>query len=412
MKNRALIQDDLCCPSRNGKSETEEVIHSPLIGGSLQLDSTRLNKSLPFVLLMALALLVSSGGTVFAQPVAKSPAQRHLDERMPAWLKAFDVTGVGIAYIEDGKLAWTAFYGDQVPGGPRANDKTLYSIASLTKPITAEIILRLATAGKLSLDQSVEPYWTDPDLKDNAWTKLLTPRLCLTHQTGFPNWRYQTNHVLKFLWQPGTRFGYSGEGYDYVAHFAESLTGVPFEELARQYVFAPLGMNDTSYTPRPWWSGRQAKPVESEPRTKWCAADLVRTTVEDYARFVISVMHNDRVSPGIAAERLRISRNLVTPEAESVLCESAKDPNHCTVSIGSGLGWRIVRINGRIFVDHTGADSDVKTFAFFIPEKRIGAVIFTNGPDVGHDMIDEVLETLYPDRLYGQTLWQRFPTKE
>lgn len=328
---------------------------------------------------------------------------------MPTWLKAFNVTGVGIAYIANGRLAWTAFYGDQVPGGPPANDKTLYSVASLTKPITAEIILRLASIGKLSLDESVSPYWIDPGLKDNPWAKLLTPRICLTHQTGFPNWRYQTANILKFQFQPATGFGYSGEGYDYLAHFVERKTGVPFEELAQQYAFVPIEMKDTSYTPRPWWNGRQAKPVESDPRTKWSAADLLRTTVDDYARFVISVMHNDGVSQEIATERLRISRNITTPEIESVLCESMKDPRHCTVSIGFGLGWRIVRINGETIVDHTGADGDVKTFAFFIPQRQVGAVIFTNGPDVGHEISDEVLETLYPDPLYDATLWRPLP---
>lgn len=266
--------------------------------------------------------------------------------------------------------------------------------------------MRLASAGKLSLDEPISPYWIDPDLKGNPWTKLLTPRICLTHQTGFPNWRYQTSNVLKFQFQPGTAFGYSGEGYDYVARFAERELGRPFEELVQQYVFDPIGMTNTSYTPRPWWNGRQAKPVESEPRTKWSAADLLRTTVEDYARFVISVMHNEGVSKEVAAERLRISRNLTTPESESEFCESAKDPGGCTVSIGLGLGWRIAKINGETIVDHTGADSDVKTFAFFIPQRQIGAVIFTDGPDVGHQMIDKVLATLYPNPLYAATLWQ------
>jgi CubicO group peptidase (beta-lactamase class C family) len=342
----------------------------------------------------------------FAQQASRSEAQRHLDERMPIWLKAFNVTGVAVAYIENGQLAWTAFYGDQVPGGLPANSKTLYNVASLTKPITAELILRLASAGKLSLDEPISPYWIDPDLKENPWTKLLTPRICLTHQTGFPNWRYQTNNVLKFQFQPGTAYGYSGEGYDYVARFAERKTGRPFEELVQQYVFDPIGMTNTSYTPRPWWNGRQAKPVESEPRTKWSAADLLRTTVEDYARFVISVMHNEGVSKAIAVERLRISRNLTTPESQSVLCELAKDPGGCTVSIGSGLGWRITEISGETIVDHTGADSDVKTFAFFIPQRQIGAVIFTDGPDVGHQMIDKVLETLYPNPLFDAAVWQ------
>lgn len=360
-------------------------------------------------IILLLTVLSCWTSASFAQRPAQSATQRLLDERMPVWLKAFHVTGVSIAYIEKGKLAWTAFYGDQVPGGPPANDKTLYNVASLTKPITAEILLRLASIGKISLDEPISPYWTDPDLKDNPWTKLLTPRICITHRTGFPNWRYQTSNVLKFQWQPGSRFGYSGEGYDYVAHFAERKTGLPFEELAQQYVFSPIEMKSTSYTPRPWWNGRQAKPVESDPRTKWSAADLLRTTVEDYARFVVSVMHNDGISPELATERVQISRKLTTPEMASVLCELAKDPGHCTVSIGFGLGWRIVMINGETIVDHTGADSDVKTFAFFIPKQQVGAVVFTDGPDVGHEIIDKVLGILYPDPLYDSTLWQKFP---
>jgi hypothetical protein len=47
----------------------------------------------------------------------------------------------------------------------------------------------------------------------------------------------------------------------------------------------------------------------------------------------------------------------------------------------------------------------VMTFAFFVPSKQIGAVVFTDGPDVGHQMIDKVLGALYPDPVYAQTLW-------
>jgi len=172
-------------------------------------------------------------------------------------------------------------------------------------------------------------------------------------------------------------------------------------------------VKDTSYTPRPRWNGRQAKPVESEARTKWSAADLLRTTLEDYARFSINVMHNDGVTREPATERLKISRNLISPEVESVLCESVIDPGRCTVSMGFALGWRIVRINGNTIVDHTGADSDVKTFAFFVPQQKIGAVIFTAGPDVGHDIIDKVPATIDPDQpVYQATLWQEFPANE
>jgi hypothetical protein len=133
-------------------------------------------------------------------------------------------------------------------------------------------------------------------------------------------------------------------------------------------------MKDTSYTPRESWAGRQAKPVESDPRTKWSAADLLRTTVGDYAMFMISVMNNERVSQQIAAQRQKITRSLIAPEAESVLREDAGDPANCKVAMGFGLGWRIVEINVEInnetILDHTGADSDVKTFAFFTQNRR------------------------------------------
>ncbi len=174
-----------------------------------------------------------------AQETSKAKLDSELphlfDQKVPEWLKKYDVPSAAIAYIKNGKLVWTAVYGEQSPGVP-ASKRTLYNIASLTKPISAEVILRLVSAGKISLDEPISAYWVDPDVKDNPWQNLLTPRLCLSHQTGFTNWRYQTNNVLKFQWEPGTRTGYSGEGYDYVARFAEKKLGRPFEELAQEYV--------------------------------------------------------------------------------------------------------------------------------------------------------------------------------
>jgi CubicO group peptidase (beta-lactamase class C family) len=136
------------------------------------------------------------------------------------WLKESDVPSVAVAYIQDRKVAWTKVYGEQSPG-VAATEKTLYNVASLTKPITAETILRLASARKLSLDESMSQIWVDPDIRDDPYSKLLTPRLCLSHQTGFANWRRMTGGVLKIRWKPGTQTGYSGEGYNYVGAFAE-----------------------------------------------------------------------------------------------------------------------------------------------------------------------------------------------
>lgn len=79
---------------------------------------------------------------------------------------AFDVITVGAGVIKNGELVWTGYYGEQSPGVP-ASRQTLFDVASMTKTITAETILRLVAAGRLSLDESMAPYWIDPDLVED-----------------------------------------------------------------------------------------------------------------------------------------------------------------------------------------------------------------------------------------------------
>src|SRR5580692_9447783 len=219
--------------------------------------------------------------TVAAMKDGRAEIAAHAAE----WLRVSDVPSVAVAYIPGRKGAWTAGYGEQSPGVP-ATGKTLYNMASLTKPVTAEALLRLASAGKLSLGESISPYWLDPDIKNDPWSKLLTPRLCLSHQTGFANWRRMTGGVLKIRWEPGTQTGYSGEGYNYVGRFAEKKMAKPFDTLAQEMVFDAIGMKETSYTAKEWCAGDFAvprgptgeKPIDPVAAT-WNGADLMRVTI-------------------------------------------------------------------------------------------------------------------------------------
>jgi CubicO group peptidase (beta-lactamase class C family) len=349
---------------------------------------------------------------LFATAVLAGPADRsraRIEAQARSWLAQHDVPSVAIAYIEHGAIAWTAVYGEQTPGVP-ATEKTLYNVASLAKPVSAEVVLRLASEGRLSLDEPMAAHWVDPDVKDNPWHTRLTPRLALSHQTGFTNWRYQTKGVLQFQWEPGTRTGYSGEGYDYVARYAASKTGVDFEQLARTYVFDPAGMRDTSYTTRDWFGGRLAYPhgpdVKNPPRVRaqWSAADDLVTTVGDYARFLVSVMQNERVSARLAAERVTMTRNVATPDQVQKVCAVRPSPaDRCHVTAGMGLGWEIVQIDGDLIVRHSGSDAGERTMAFFVPKTRMGVVIFTNG-DNGRKVIREIVTELYPNRVFLETL--------
>jgi CubicO group peptidase (beta-lactamase class C family) len=91
----------------------------------------------------------------------------------------------------------------------------------------------------------------------------------------------------------------------------------------------------------------------------------LRTTIGDYAKFLVSVMHNENVNWEITTERLTVTRNLVTPEEQTKACAQAKwNLAGRRVTAGLGLGWQIIQNNDETIVDHSGSDWGVHTHAF------------------------------------------------
>ncbi len=330
-----------------------------------------------------------------------APNPEHLlqviAEQIPASLAENNVPSASIAYIQDGKLAWTFAAGESEPGKSATPD-TLYNIASMTKALVAESVVRLAKSGEFSLDDSMASAWVDPDIKDDPRHKLLTPRLALTHRTGFPNWRYQTDDVLKFEHDPDTQFGYSGEGMQYVARFIEKKLDSPLEELVAETVFKPAGMKETTFTDKPWLVGRMAmsqnKAGEHDyaPRRKtWNAADDVWSSVGDYARFMIWVMANP-----INTERAETYWAPRHNQKYQICQEGRIAPPLCPKSLGFTGGWTVYDTPDNLIVMHGGGDKGEHTLGFFNPVTGSGAVIFTNGAN-GQKVIRDVVKILLPD---------------
>jgi CubicO group peptidase (beta-lactamase class C family) len=320
--------------------------------------------------------------------VALSIGAQQLQDRahaIPELLRNEHVASVSFATVEGGRTVLAEAYGDAGPGVPATNT-TLYNIASMTKPISAEVILRLASEGKLSLDEPMYPYWIDPDLAADPRAKLLTARMALDHQTGFPNWRRETGGKLAFLRDPGAGFNYSGEGYQYAARFAEKKTGTPFEQMAQTLVFDPAGMRRTAYTGRPWMEGQIAEPNTADDQwlkpqiaTSFVAADLLYTTPAQYASFIEGLMNGSGESPAIRSLRERV---LTDRRAQVCVGKLAAT---CPDEVGMGAGWEVIKTHGKTFLMHTGNDPGVFTLGYFNPRSRSGVIIFTNsgnGPRV------------------------------
>ncbi len=315
----------------------------------------------------------------------------HANTAIPALLEQTAIPSVSLAQIRDGRIVQVAAYGvqnDKVP----ATSATLYNIASLTKPMTAEIILRQASAGKLTLDEPVFTAFTDSDLAKDKRHEKLTVRLLLSHQSGFPNWR--TSAGLAFERPPGTAVGYSGEGYQYAANFTQAKLGQPFETLAHSALFGPGQLKQTAYTGRPWFATHVALPHDSQGKaleptiaSKFNAADLVYATAADYAAFMLEVLNDKGLSPAIAAERTRVQ-----VANRDGYCSGNKAPN-CPQEVGFGLGWEVMKFKNEHILMHTGKDPGVFTFAYINKTTRDGAVILTNS-DHGWKAVLPILESM------------------
>jgi len=323
-------------------------------------------------------------------PVFDEPRNNNLEKL----LKENNVPALGIGVIENGKLTKVEVYGtlDKQATAPY---NTIFKVASLTKPIVALTTLKLIDKGILDMDEPLYKFWIDPDIKEDKRYKKLTPRLVLSHQTGFPNWRYMTEtNKLAFQFDPGTKYQYSGEGFEYLRKAIETKLGKSIEELTNELLFSPLQMTDTRF----WWDNkmdesRYAQNFDADgniiPIAKYyeanAAANLL-TTVENYGKFLAYVINGAELS-------------------ENLFQEMQNHQVELKVNNYFGLGWEILTdfSNNEFALLHTGKDPGVSTLAIIFPKSKNGYLIFLNG-----DNADKIYEYLLTKMLYlGVELWNK-----
>lgn len=288
-----------------------------------------------------------------------------LQQQIPELMQTTRIAGLAIAKVENGRIAWHAAYGERAPGKPLEID-SVFNAASLTKPAFATMALHLVAADKLTLDEPLHEYWVDPDVAQDPRHRELTPRIVLSHQGGLPNWR--GNNKLGFMFEPGTRHEYSGEGYQYLRHAIENLADRELQELMQEEVFAPAGMQRSSMG---WSDGlgeniatgfdEAGEPIGTgiKERQPNAAANLM-TTVDDYARFAAWVTEGADLPVELFAEMQR-------PQAL-----------HHDPAERFGLGWKLIPLDDGEALMHDGREPGVRTYAIVLPGRDEALVILTN----------------------------------
>ncbi|MEM6797735.1 MAG: serine hydrolase domain-containing protein, partial [Acidobacteriota bacterium] len=345
-----------------------------------------------------------------------TPARfEKFDRHVPGLLDQYLVAGVGIGVIENRRLAWSGFYGEQEPG-KAAGPTTVWNTASVAKTLTAEVLLALASEGLISLDEPIAPHVDHPDLGNDPRYGLLTPRLLLAHRSGLRNWPYEyEGGRARFIATPGNAFSYSGMGIELAAQFAENKLEQDFEALARAHVLGPLGITAAELSLgrlRPELRGRLARPMDRDgvylsldesggrlagarDNGPWSGADDLLTTVDAYARFMVGAMENRWVDAERAAERNTLETSLADNEMWGCPEEGQVQ---CAERFGHSVGWMLYEWPDHTILKHGGNDAGENALALYSPESGSGVVIFVNGGN-GIFVSTQILGLLgaYPD---------------
>jgi CubicO group peptidase (beta-lactamase class C family) len=373
------------------------------VPGPVEADMKRWGITLRFS--VAVVLFVLPNSAVWSQPGPNGrPAQVRTVQGN--WVPVASIAGfvgplmgtcgisdLSIAVINDGRVVYTGGFGPRASSsGAAVEPLTVFRAASLSKPVFAYLVMKLVDRKLLGLDTPLFRYLSRPvftypgyeELRYDRRYEVITARLVLSHQTGFPNWRWQnpTEHLgIEFF--PGKRFGYSGEGYQYLQFVLEKKLSKGLAQIAREEVFLPLGMTQTSFELEERFEGHIAADLGGVPeflkekmRAEASAAGSLLTTAMDYGRFVTAVMQGEGLSSKSAAEMLRpqvriTSRRLLGPQAATTDDE--------TTGLSWCLGWGRFETALGDAIFHVGQETGCENYVVVFLREKVGMVILSAG---------------------------------
>jgi len=213
-------------------------------------------------------LLLMTSSTIFSQ----NKDYRFLTDslKIEEQLEKYKLPGFSVVVFENYKIVYSKQFGVKSMNSPeKIDENTAFSTASIAKPITALLCYILEEKGLLNLDDTIDKSLKRWHLPKSKFTENKTPtwRQFLNHtagttQDGFED-HYEGEKIptleeslmgkiprydkeIEFLFEPGTNWKYSGGGYTIIQMALGDKFGRPMAELAKKYIFTPLGLKNTT----------------------------------------------------------------------------------------------------------------------------------------------------------------------
>ncbi len=348
-----------------------------------------------------------------AAPATAPAAMQDFDAYVESVRKQFDVPGIAVAIVKDGKIVFERGYGVRTLGEPAKVDQhTQFAIASNTKAFTAASISMLADDGKLELDDRVIDHLPWFRMSDPYITHEMRIRDLLAHRSGlglgagdllfWPTTSYTTREVAQRLRDVPISGGFR-ERYAYdnilfgVAQLViEQASGISYEQFLRTRIFAPLDMTETRFNADAIKPGDNVasghakfdftdlKPVPTLTWSNVSGAGGIYSSVHDLGKWMrvqldggVISGEGDNATRLFSEKRQRQMWSVLTPipvSKPSVPELAAAMPNFS----GYGEGWFLSDYRGHKLVWHTGGWPGMVSRLTLVPERKLGVVVLTS----------------------------------
>ncbi|WP_373523522.1 serine hydrolase domain-containing protein [Aquiflexum sp.] len=348
---------------------------------------------------------IESGLITTIQIDGNLPTKHTLSKRMDH----YKVPGLSIAVIKDRKLHWAKGYGisNKVSNEKvEVTNNTLFQAGSISKPLAALSVLKLAEEGVLDLDQDVNTYLRDWKIPYNDYTKTekVTLKKILSHTSGltghgFPG--YPVDKPLPTLIQvlngegntprvtldtiPGSIWRYSGGGYTVMEKVVEDVSGLGFAKVMHDIILQPLAMTNSTYvqplsvnleSSASIAYNRKGVPIDGQWHNypEQAAAGLW-TTPTDLAKYCIEV------------------QDILAGKDNGILSKETIELMLTAVSNNWGLGPALKWEADSLIFQHGGKNEGFTTELMAFAHKGDGVIIMTNA-DNGRPLINEILQSI------------------
>ena len=341
----------------------------------------------------------------------------ELVQDLPRLMRIAGVPGAAIAVVDRGRLAWSRSFGvKNILTRDPVREDSLFEAASMTKPVFAYVVMRLADEKRLDLDKPLVAYRRPAYLGQDPNLELVTARHVLAHSTGLPNWG---SGPLVTRNAPGSNYTYSGEAFIWLQLVVETIMGMGLGDVMQAKLFGPAGMSRSSFgwdaeiagsavfghseppegeqklPPQPTRelgdrllriASKRRKPIaswtyedsieamrETDPKTPPSTHDLLVNsaggllmTASDYAKFMALMMDRPERAAWEISDAAR--RAMLTPQLDV----RGQD-------ISRGLGWELEQSSGGPLFQHSGSNYEIfKTLGVGDARGGRAIVVFTN----------------------------------